>query len=65
MLAELIALREEMIVRLRLERLTVVRTADFLAGMIDHFLTGVIDQHEKEAAMLWAQFENHGLNGQA
>jgi hypothetical protein len=59
MLAELIALQAEMIVRLRLERLNVMRTADFLADMIDHFLMGVIDQHEEAAAMLWAQFENH------
>jgi hypothetical protein len=65
MLAELIALQEEMIARLRLERLNVVRTADFLADMIDHFLMGVIVQHEKAAAMLRAQFENHELNSQA
>ena len=65
MLAELIALQEEMIARLRLERLSVVGTADFLANMIDRFLMGVIDQHEKAAAMLRAQFENHKLNSRA
>jgi hypothetical protein len=60
MLAELIALQEGMIARLRLERLSIVGTPDFLANMIDHFLTDVIDQHEKAAAMLRAQFETHG-----
>ena len=58
MLAELIALQEAMIARLRLERLNVVRTAGFFADMIEHFLTGVIIQHEKAAALLRAQFEN-------
>jgi hypothetical protein len=59
MLAELLALQEGMIAQLRLERLRVADTADFLTGMIDHFLTGVIDQHEKAAALLRTQLEGH------
>ena len=59
MLAELLALQEGMIAQLRLERLQIADTADFLTDMIDHFLTGVIDQHEKAAAMLRTQLENH------
>jgi hypothetical protein len=59
MLVELLALQEEMIAQLRLERLRAADTADFLTGMIDHFLTGVIDQHEKAAALLRTQLENH------
>jgi len=59
MLAELLALQEEMIAQLRLERLMVAGTADFLTDTIDHFLTGAIDQHEKAAAMLRAQFRNY------
>jgi hypothetical protein len=59
MLAELLALQEGMIAQLRLERLRVADTADFLTDMIDHFLTSVIDQHEKAAAMLRTQLENH------
>jgi hypothetical protein len=59
MLAELLALQEGMIAQLRLERLRVTDTADFLTDMIDHFLTSVIDQHEKAAALLWAQLKDH------
>ena len=51
MLAEVLALHEEMIVQLRLERLEDVGSADFFTGMID--------QHEKTAAMLRARLENH------
>lgn len=50
MVAELLALHEEMIVQLRLERLEVVGCGDFLTGMID--------QHEKTAALLRAKLEN-------
>lgn len=49
--AELLSLHQEMIVQLRLERLSAVTSADFL--------TGLIVQHEKTAAMLRAQLENH------
>jgi hypothetical protein len=49
MLAELLALHEEMIVQLRLERPGVVGSADFHTGMID--------QQEKTAAMLRAKLE--------
>jgi hypothetical protein len=59
MLAELLALQEGMIAQLRLERLRVADTADFLTDMVDRFLTGVIDQHEKAAALLRTQLENH------
>ncbi|HSY54642.1 MAG TPA: hypothetical protein VK785_09355 [Opitutaceae bacterium] len=59
MLAELLALQEEMIAQLRLERLRVVDAAGFLTDRIDHFLTGIIDQHEKAAAILRTQFEDH------
>jgi hypothetical protein len=38
MLAELLALQEGMIAQLRLERLRVAGTADFLTGMIDHYV---------------------------
>jgi hypothetical protein len=58
MLAELLALQEGMIAQLRLERLQIANTADFLTAMIDHFLTGVIDQHEKAAALLRMRLEN-------
>jgi|HubBroStandDraft_2_1064218.scaffolds.fasta_scaffold142944_1 hypothetical protein len=51
MLSELLALREKMIMQLRLERLDAV--------IIANFLMGVIDQHEKAAALLRAQLENH------
>jgi hypothetical protein len=59
MLAELLALQEGMIAQLRLERLKVTDPTNFLTDMIDHFFTGVIDQHEKTAAMLRTQLENH------
>jgi hypothetical protein len=59
MLAELLALQEGMIAQLRLERLRVADTADFLTDMIDHFLTGAIDQHEKAAALLRTQLNSH------
>ena len=59
MLAELLALQERDDRRqLRLERLRVADSADFLTDMIDHFLTGVIDQHEKAAVLLRTQLEN-------
>jgi hypothetical protein len=58
MLAELLALQEGMIAQLRLERLRIADTADFLTAMIDHFLTGVIDQHEKAASLLRTRIEN-------
>jgi hypothetical protein len=59
MLAELLALQEGMIAQLRLERLRIAATANFLTDMIDHFLKGVIDQHEKAAAMLQTQIDNY------
>jgi hypothetical protein len=62
MLAELVSLQEEMIAQLRLERLKVADTTDFLTDMIDHFLTGVIDQHEKAAAMLRVVLENPAVD---
>lgn len=46
-LAELLALNEEMIEQLCLERVTSVGRADFLTGMIN--------QHEKTAALLRTQ----------
>ena len=52
MLSQLLALHEEMIVQLCLERLEVVGTSDFLTGMID--------QHEEAAAQLRAQLKNRG-----
>ena len=51
MLGELLLLHEEMIAQLRLERMGA-------AGSVD-FLTGLIDQHEKTAAMLRAKLEQH------
>jgi osmotically-inducible protein OsmY len=51
MLAELLVLHEEMIVQLRLERMGA-------AGSVE-FLTGMIEQHEKTAAMLRAKLEQH------
>lgn len=54
MLGELLALHEEMIGQLRLERQGVIGCADFL--------TGVIEQHEKTAAMLRAKLENRGAD---
>jgi hypothetical protein len=59
MLAEWVTLQEEMIAQLRAERLRVTDTADFLTGMIDHFLSGVIDQHEKAAVILLAQLGSY------
>jgi len=59
MLAELLSVQEGMLAQLRLERLRIANTTDFLTDMIDHFLTGVIDQHEKATALLRAQLENH------
>ena len=50
MLVELLALHEEMIEQLRLERLAGADNAGFLAGMIE--------QHEKTAAMLRTKLEN-------
>jgi hypothetical protein len=52
MLAELLALNEEMITQLRLERLSAVGTTDFIAGMID--------QHEQAATSLRGQLARHG-----
>jgi hypothetical protein len=51
MLAELLALNEEMITQLRLERLSAVGTTDFIAGMID--------QHEQAATRLRDQLARH------
>jgi len=51
MVAELLAMHEEMIVQLLLERLGVVGAADFL--------TSLIEQHEKAADMLRALLSNH------
>ena len=50
MLAELLALHDEMVEQLRLER----------RGGADHagFLAGMIEQHEKTAALLRAKLEN-------
>lgn len=53
MLAELLVLHEEMIGQLRLERMGAV-------GRVD-FLTGLIEQHEKTAAMLRAKLEQRDL----
>ncbi len=49
LLAELLALNLEMIEQLRVERLGVVGRTDFITGMIEH--------HEKAAALLRAQLE--------
>jgi hypothetical protein len=51
MLSELLALNEEMIVQLRLEGLSSVGSTDFIVAMID--------QHEKAAARLRAQLNQH------
>lgn len=51
MVAELLAMHEEMIVQLLLERLGVVGAADFL--------TSLIEQHKKAADMLRALLSNH------
>ena len=50
MLAELLALHQDMIAQLRLERVQVVDSADFLTGMID--------QHENMSAMLRTKLES-------
>ncbi len=55
MLADLLALNEEMIAQLRLERLSVVGTTDFLTGMID--------QHEQAALKLRDQLRRHEATG--
>lgn len=52
MLAELLALHEEMIAQLRHERLNVPGDVSFIAGMIE--------QHERAAAQLGLQLENYG-----
>ena len=54
MLAEVLALHEEMIRQLRLERREAAGSADFFTDMID--------QHEKTAAVLRARLANHGTN---
>jgi hypothetical protein len=54
MLAELLALHEEMVAQLRLER--------FGDAGVSGFLTGMTDQHEKAAAMLRAQLADHGAD---
>ena len=51
LLVELLALNEEMIEQLHLERLSDAGTADFLTNMIG--------QHEKAAALLRAQLKKH------
>ncbi len=51
MLADLLALNEEMITQLRLERLSTAGTTDFIAGMID--------QHELAASELRSQLRRH------
>lgn len=51
MLAELLALHEDMIEQLRLERLATVGNLEFLTTMID--------QHENTAAMLRAKLRSH------
>jgi len=51
MLGELVAMNEEMIVQLRLERISVVGTTDFLTEMIA--------QHEKIVSRLGAQLKRH------
>ena len=50
LLAELLALNEEMIEQLRTERLGVVGATDFITGMIEH--------HERAAALLRTQLES-------
>jgi molybdopterin-guanine dinucleotide biosynthesis protein A len=51
MLAELLALNEEMIVQLRLERLSSVGSTDFIAAMME--------QHEQVASRLRTQLSQH------
>ncbi len=55
MLSGLLALHEQLIGQLRLEHIGAVVMADFLTGMID--------QHEKAAALLQAQLESHVADG--
>jgi len=55
MLGELLALHQEMIEQLRLERLGAVGSADFLTSMIE--------QHETMAAMLRAKLGTGEANG--
>lgn len=50
MLCELMAVEDELITRLCIER-------DGASGDDVHFLTGIIRQHEKDAAQLLALFE--------
>jgi hypothetical protein len=51
MITELLAMHEEMVAQLLVERLGVTGTADFL--------TGLIAQHQKAAAMLRTLLSNH------
>lgn len=51
MLGELLALNEEMIVQLRLERISVAGTTEFLTEMIT--------QHEQIVSRLGAQLKRH------
>lgn len=55
MLAELLSLHREMIEQLKLERIAT-------EGKVE-FLTGLIEQHEKTAAMLRAKLETFHANG--
>ena len=57
MLSELLALNEEMIVQLRVERMDSGGTTDFITGMIE--------QHEKAAASLRAQLKSYKTNAPA
>jgi len=54
MLAELLALNEEMVVQLRLEGLSSVGSTDFIVAMME--------QHEKAAARLRTQLSQHSSN---
>jgi hypothetical protein len=51
MLFELLTMHEELIERLRIERLGGVNN--------DDFLTGMIEEHEKAATMIRALIESH------
>jgi hypothetical protein len=51
MLAELLALNEDMVAQLRIEGLSAAGTTDFIATMID--------QHEQVAKRLRAQLKSH------
>ena len=53
MLGELLALHEDMIMQLQLERVEIADTGDFLTGMIA--------QHERAAAMLRTQLDNRDV----